>query len=85
METPCQTWSSLLAALSRIAITDHARHRMLERRAKFLDVRRALMSATSAKTQDRSGWRVEGGLDRDGDELTVIVDIEAEVIVITLF
>jgi hypothetical protein len=35
-------------------------------------------------TQDRGGWRVEGGHDRDGDDLTVIVDIEADVIVITL-
>ena len=35
--------------------------------------------------QDRGGWRVEGGCDRDGDELTVVIDLEADVIVITLF
>jgi hypothetical protein len=58
---------------------------MRERRAGLVDVRMALASATAAMTQDRGGWRVEGGRDRDGDDLTVIVDIEADVIVITLF
>jgi len=74
-----------LSSQGRIALTDHAIRRMRERRAGLVDVRRALTSATAAMTQDRGGWRVEGGRDRDGDDLTVIVDIEADVIVITLF
>jgi hypothetical protein len=70
-----------LASLGRIALTDHAIRRMRERRAGLVDVRRALTSATAAMTQDRGGWRVDGG--RDGDNLTVIVDMEADVIVST--
>jgi hypothetical protein len=50
-----------------------------------LEDRRSARSAPPASSLDRGGWRVEGGRDRDGDDLTVIVDIEADVIVITLF
>jgi hypothetical protein len=73
-----------LAGLDRIRFTRHAADRMDQRGAKRGDVRAALVSATAAFAQDR-GWRVEGGVDREGDDLTVIVDIEADVIVITLF
>ena len=73
-----------LAQLGRIRITWHAEKRMDQRGAEPEDVRAALVSSTAALTQ-RQGWRVEGGVDQDGDELTVIVDIEADVIVITLF
>jgi 2-methylaconitate cis-trans-isomerase PrpF len=73
-----------LAQLNRIRLTRHAAERMDQRRAKREDVRAALVSSTVAIAQER-GWRVEGGVDRDGDELTVVVDIEADVIVITLF
>lgn len=73
-----------LAQLRRIRLTRHAVDRMDQRGAELEDVRAALVSSTAAFTQER-GWRVEGGVDRDGDELTVIVDIEADVIVITLF
>jgi len=45
-----------------------------------------LLSATSASWQhDRETWRVDGGVDGDGDDLTVIVDLEADVIVVTIF
>ena len=74
-----------LASLNRLVFTSHAAKRMDQRGAKREDVRAALVSATSARAQDRGGWRVEGGRDRDGDDLTVIVDIEDDVIVITLF
>jgi hypothetical protein len=50
------------------------------------DVRHALWTATAAFRQaDRGTWRVEGGLDIDGDPLTLICVIEADVIVVTLF
>jgi hypothetical protein len=74
-----------LARLDRIVLTRHAVKRMDQRDAKRGDVRAALVSATSAVAQDRGGWRVEGGCDREGDDLTVIVDLEADLIVITLF
>jgi hypothetical protein len=73
-----------LAQLDRIILTRHALVRMDQRGAKRGDVRAALVSATTAVAQARGGWRVDG-CDRDGDALTVIVDLEADVIVITLF
>ena len=66
-------------------LTWHAVKRMDQRGAKRGDVRAALVSATAAMAQDRGGWRVEGGCDRDGDGLTMVIDLEADVIVITLF
>lgn len=75
-----------LAGLGRIHYTGHALDRMDERGATRGDVRSALLSATSAAWQpDRSTWRVDGGADRDGDALTVIVNLEADVIVVTVF
>jgi hypothetical protein len=43
-------------------------------------------AATAAIRQsERGNWRIEGGTDNDGDDLTAIVDLEADVIVVTLF
>lgn len=75
-----------LARLGRIVITPHAGFRMKERGATDLDVRMALLTATAARYQaDRGNWRVVGGADIEGEELTLICDIEADVIVVTLF
>ena len=74
-----------LASLNQIVYTSHALLRMDTRGASRNDVRRALITATSARRQDRGTWRVEGGRDLEGDDLTAIVDIEADVIVVTLF
>ena len=75
-----------LAKLGRIIFTAHAAKRMSTRGATARDVQTALVSATDATwQQDRENWRVSGGVDLDGDELTVIVDLEADVIVGTIF
>jgi hypothetical protein len=75
-----------LARLDRIVVTGHARKRMADRGAVKEDLRNALLTATAAIRQpDRGNWRIEGGADHDGDDLTVIVDLEADVIVVTLF
>jgi hypothetical protein len=75
-----------LVSLGRVRFTGHARDRMSERNVTARDVRSALLSATGAVWQsDRQNWRVEGGRDQDDDGLTVIVDVEADVIVVTLF
>jgi Domain of unknown function (DUF4258) len=73
-----------LAHLYRIRITNHAATRMAERGAAREDVRAALITATAALRQERGGWRCKGR-DLAGDDLTVIVDIEADVVVITIF
>lgn len=46
----------------------------------------ALLGATRATEQrDHGRWCVEGGVDLDGDDLTVVVAVEADVVVVTLF
>jgi len=71
---------------NQVSFTGHARKRMAQRGAIARDVISALVTATSATWQtDNQNYRVEGGVDLDGDEMTVIVTIEANVIVITLF
>jgi hypothetical protein len=46
---------------------------MAERNASAENVRAALLSAKVAKLQADGAVRLEGGTDRDGDELTVVV------------
>ena len=75
-----------LARLDRIVITSHAGKRMEERGVTERDIRKALLTATAAVYQDdRETWRVEGGVDIDGDDLMLICDIESDVIVVTVF
>ncbi|HWO22455.1 MAG TPA: DUF4258 domain-containing protein [Kofleriaceae bacterium] len=76
----------LLAGRRWIRYTGHAFTRMDKRGASRDDVRNALLTATSARWQaDEGTWKVDGGHDREGDELTVAVSIEADVVVVTLF
>jgi hypothetical protein len=72
------------AGANRIRYTSHARHRMSERRVAFADVRHALMTATLCRAQPEGTWKVEG-VDRSGDELTVVVALEDGVYVVTVF
>jgi hypothetical protein len=75
-----------LARLGRIVITSHAYRRMVERGATDLDVQRALQTAMAALRQaDRGNWRVEGGVDTHGDDLTLICDLDDDVVVVTVF
>ncbi len=74
-----------LASAGRIVIGRHAVQRMGERGATFDDVKEALVTATGCQAQPASRWRLEGGRDCDGDELTLIVTIELAVVVVTLF
>lgn len=75
-----------LATQNRLRYTRHARERMAERGAQVADVRHALRGgrscAASADGSDR--WVVEGP-DLDGDGLRVVVVIEDDCVVITLY
>jgi hypothetical protein len=47
---------------------------------------KAGVTATSWTWQaDRENWRVAGGCDCDVDDLTLVVDIEADSIIVTIF
>jgi hypothetical protein len=75
-----------LTSLDRVELRLHAYQRMLERAVTIMDVCSALLSATGVRWQaDRETWRVEGGVDLDGDDLVVIVVLEADVVVVTVF
>ncbi len=72
-----------LATQNRIFFTKHARIRMDERGADRLDVRHALEHAhTCAASGDR--WKVTGP-DTDNDDLSCVVVVEGDVVIITLF
>jgi hypothetical protein len=71
---------------SRFIVSIHARDRQALRSVQVADIAAALATATSATFQsDRDTWRIDGGLDLDGDELTVIVAFEDGVVVVTVF
>jgi hypothetical protein len=72
------------AAANRIRILRHAWQRMGERGAQYEDVRHALADARRCKAAGQGRWKVTGD-DLDGDELTLVVSIEAGVIVVTVF
>lgn len=72
------------AAANRIRILRHAWQRMSERGAQYEDVRHALSGARKCMAADQGRWKVTGD-DLDGDELTLVVAIEAGVIVVTVY
>lgn len=72
------------AAAHRITITTHADRRARERGADYEDIRHGLMTAQSCKLQENGCWRVPS-TDREGDELVLIVALEGEDLVVTLF
>ncbi len=72
------------AAANRIRISRHAWQRMAERGAQYEDVRHALATARRCREQDGDRWKVSSA-DRNGDELVLVVVIEAGVIVVTVF
>jgi hypothetical protein len=62
----------------------HRKERMFERGAKRRDIRAALLSATSASPSDER-FVLEGGVDTDGDALTVVVAFEWHTVIVTIF
>jgi len=72
------------AAAGRVYVPGHARERMAQRGVDDEDVFHALTMATSCAAQPSDRWLVEGP-DIDGDPLTVVVVLEAGVVVVTVF
>lgn len=64
----------------------HVRQRMAQRGATIKCLARALQTATAATHQaENDRWRLEGGVDSDGDELTLVVALRDGVVIVTLF
>ncbi|HET9931131.1 MAG TPA: DUF4258 domain-containing protein [Polyangiaceae bacterium] len=72
------------AIARRVRFSPHARQRMNQRFVRPPDVYCALESATACMATEQERWKVAGP-DRDGDELTMVVKIEGDVVVITVF
>lgn len=75
-----------LVARGSVRFTFHARIRMDERNASESDVCNAIQTADSAAYQAaRDNYKVSGGCDHDGDPMVVIVAIEADAVVVTIY
>lgn len=64
----------------------HAIERMQERNATSGDVIAAILSSSKAAYQsDRENWKLTGGVDLDGDAMTLIVDFIGDLAIITIW
>ncbi|HEX4475221.1 MAG TPA: hypothetical protein VH142_09105 [Polyangiaceae bacterium] len=66
-------------------MTPRAREHRDGRNVHRADLREGLRTATRARAQENDRWRVEGGIDLDGDDLTLIIVFDAGVVVVTVF
>jgi len=73
-----------LARAGRWEFTSHALDGLVERDASVEDVFVVLTTAKDCHREQSGRWRLSG-LDRLGDALTVIVELNAHVVVVTLF
>lgn len=62
----------------------HGEPRMRERGLTYADVEHGLLHASAGQLQDNGRWKLNSD-DLDGDELTLIVHVDDEVLVVTLF
>ena len=73
-----------LAKAGRVDILPHAWKRMRERGADVNDVLLVLTAKDCAEDKEPDKWLVTGH-DLDGDKLSLVVEIEGDVVVVTLF
>ena len=66
------------------AISDYCERRMVERDVMPEDVECALCHAVAAREQANARWRVEGP-DIDQQALSMVVELRANLVVVTLF
>src|SRR5262245_7327517 len=64
-------------------ISDHARRQMLARDVSPRDLRNAIVNANTCRPGHSGRWLIEG-VDRDGDSLTVVVEIRANLMIVTV-
>lgn len=73
-----------LAGANRIVYSSHSEDRSGERTVTYRNLWHALMNATRAKLQANGRWKASGK-DLDGDHLDVVLIIEGDLIIITVF
>lgn len=73
------------ARAGRLQFTRHAQQRMAERGAFRADVEHACKTATDARHERDDVWKLSGGVDRVGDALVVVAEVDpSDVLVITV-
>ncbi len=86
--TPAEALATIqaLTRAGRVFLGDHALQRMEQRNIRRRDIDRGLLTATAATHQpERDRWKVTGGEDMDGDELTLVVEVHGLLLVVTVF
>jgi hypothetical protein len=73
-----------LARAGRWEFTPHAVKTLVDRDASVEDVFTVLTTAKACHSEPHGRWRLSGP-DRLGDPLTVILELHAQVVVVTLF
>ena len=82
--TPARRRIRQLARTGRWEFTPHAVQSLVDRDASVEDVFMVLTTAKACHTAPDGRWRLSG-LDRLGELLTLIVELQADVVVVTLF
>lgn|GEM_PF-1808894 len=75
--------AKLVAQLNQFGLSRHATRRMQERNVTRDDIRHALRTATEATYGDRC-WRLDGGRDLGGEDLTVVLTLSGGAVVVTV-
>lgn len=73
------------AKLGMFRVSSHLGRDRAYRNIRRGDLASAMISATSATAETETRWVLTGGVDLDGDGLTVVVAFSAGVIVVTAF
>jgi hypothetical protein len=90
----CRSQAALLELLAiprRAGITGHfhvmphAQQRQVERAVTRADLRSALRTVRGARPARRGRWRLIGGRDLAGDEVTLVIEIRICLIVVTVY
>ena len=73
-----------LVRAGRWILTEHAVERLIERDVLVEDVQHALSNCVSCRAQARGRWLVSGP-DRMGDAVRLIIEVDAQLVVVTMF
>ncbi len=68
-----------------LRLSFHVMYEHPERGISARDLHAAAASASSAQLQENRKWKISGGVDLDGDDLTLICVLVDDVFVVTAF
>lgn len=77
--------AALAGRLGRFEVSKHAKERMEQRNVRRGDIADALVTAKHATLEMGTRFRLDGGTDRDGDPLSLVVALEGDCVIVTVF